>query len=52
MHKMDQNEYTITQRIAKHGEQAVLVIQKVLQNELRPGTIAEVRIRIVREAEQ
>ncbi len=47
-----QNEFIVTKRIAKHGDQAVLVIPKVLQNELRPGTIAEVRIRIIREAEE
>lgn len=45
-------EYTVTKKIAKHGSQAVIVIPKVLQAELQPGTIAEIRIKIVREAGQ
>ena len=44
--------YTITKRISKHGSQAVIVIPKVLENELRPGTVAEVRITIIKEEER
>jgi antitoxin component of MazEF toxin-antitoxin module len=44
--------YTITKQISKHGSQAVIVIPKVLQAELKPGTVAEVKITILREAEQ
>ena len=43
--------YTITKRISKHGKQAVIVIPKVLEDHLKPGTIAEISIRIVEEAE-
>jgi hypothetical protein len=46
-----QKSYTITKRIAKHGDQAIIVIPKFLQEELKPKTIVEVRINIVREAE-
>jgi len=51
---MTQNEvksYTITKKIAKHGAQAVIVIPKFLQEELKPKTIVEVRINVVKEAE-
>ena len=51
MYKMNK-EFTVTKRIAKHGKQAIIVIPKVLQNDLRPGTIAEIKIKIVREAEK
>ena len=44
--------YTITKRIAKHGTQSVILIPKYLQDELRPRTIVEVRINIVKEAEE
>ena len=44
--------YTITKRIAKHGTQSVILIPKYLQDELKPKTIVEVRINIVKEAEE
>ena len=43
--------FTITKRIAKHGKQNVIVIPSFLQSELKPRTIVEVRINVVREAE-
>jgi len=43
--------YTLTKRISKQGRQAVIVIPKLLENELRPGTIAEIKITILKEAE-
>ena len=42
--------YTITKKIAKHGSQAVIVIPSFLKDELKPKTIVEVRINIVRES--
>ncbi len=49
MYKMQ--AYTITKQISKHGKQAVIVIPKVLEQELPPGTIAEVRITVLKEKE-
>ncbi len=43
--------FTITKRIAKHGNQAVIVIPSFLQSELKPKTIVEVKINVVKEAE-
>ena len=43
--------YTITKRIAKHGKQAVIVIPSFLQQELKPRTIVEVKINVVKGAE-
>ena len=43
--------YTITKQIAKHGKQAVIVIPKLLENELKPGTVAEVRITVLKKME-
>ena len=48
--KMAKN-FTITKRIAKHGKQSVIVIPSFLQSELKPKTIVEVKINIVKEAE-
>ena len=44
--------YTITKRIAKRGAQAVIVIPKFLQDELKPKTVVEVKINIVKEASE
>lgn len=42
--------FTITKKIAKHGKQAVIVLPSFLQAELKPKTIVEVKINIVKEA--
>ena len=34
--------FTITKKIAKHGNQVVIVIPTFLQQELKPQTVAEV----------
>lgn len=43
--------YTITKKIAKHGNQSVIVIPSFLKEELKPKTIVEIKINIVKEAE-
>lgn len=45
-----QTIYTITKQISKHGKQAVIVIPKVLEQELKPGTVAEVKITVIKGA--
>jgi len=46
-----QKSFTITKKISKHGSQAVIVIPRFLQYDLKPRTIVEVKIDVVREAE-
>ncbi|MDP4012584.1 MAG: hypothetical protein Q8R00_03185 [Candidatus Nanoarchaeia archaeon] len=41
--------YTITKKIAKHGNQAVIVIPSFLKDELKPKTIVEVKISVIKE---
>jgi len=43
--------FTITKKISKHGKQAVIVIPSFLQEELKPKTIVEVKINVIKEAE-
>ena len=43
--------FTITKKIAKHGNQAVIVIPTFLQQELKPKTVVEVRINVLKGAE-
>jgi hypothetical protein len=40
-------QFTITKRIAKHGNQAIIVIPKLIEQSLKPGTIVEVRIEVL-----
>ncbi len=45
-------KFIITKRIAKHGNQAIIVIPKLLENTLKPGTIAQVTIEIITESQR
>ncbi len=40
-------QYVITKRIAKHGTQAIIVIPRLLEKELKPGTIAKLTIDVL-----
>ncbi len=48
---MENSKFTITKKIAKHGKQAIIVIPKILENELKPQTIVKLNIEILREPE-
>ena len=41
---MTNKQFTLTKRIAKHGNQAIIVIPRLIEQHLKPGTIVEVRI--------
>mgnify|MGYP001563736435 CR=1 FL=1 len=43
--------YTITKKIAKHGNQSIILIPNFLSEELPPATIVEVKLTILRGAE-
>jgi len=42
------NEFTLTKKVAKHGKQGVILVPKILENELRSGTIVELKIKILK----
>ncbi|MAF99497.1 MAG: hypothetical protein CMH61_02695 [Nanoarchaeota archaeon] len=42
-------EFTLTKKIAKHGNQAVITVPKMLQPMLKPQTLVEVKIRVLEE---
>ena len=44
---MENKSFTITKKIAKHGNQAVIIIPSVLQEHLKPGVLAEIKIEII-----
>ncbi|MFW9881587.1 MAG: hypothetical protein ACFFG0_51635 [Candidatus Thorarchaeota archaeon] len=44
---MQQKQYTITKKIAKHGEKAILIIPTCLKEQLKPGTVVEISMEII-----
>ncbi len=47
--QMEIKQFIITKKIAKHGSQAIIVIPKILENNLKPGTIVKLNIDIIKE---
>ena len=45
-------QYTITKKIAKHGSQSIIVIPRILEKDLKPGTITQVTIDVLEQSEQ
>ncbi len=43
--------FTITKKIAKHGNQAIIIIPKLLQDSLKPNTIVKLEIEVLQEPE-
>jgi radical SAM superfamily enzyme with C-terminal helix-hairpin-helix motif len=52
MNEKTQKSYTLTKKIAKHGKQSVIVIPTFLSDELKPKTVVEIRINVVKGAEE
>lgn len=44
-----QKKYTITKRIAKHGSQSIIVIPRLLEKDLKPGTVAQITIDVLED---
>ncbi len=44
-------QYSLTKRIAKHGRQAIIVIPKILEEQLKPGTIVKLTMDVLKEGE-
>jgi len=41
------SKFTLIKKIAKHGNQAIIVIPKILEDKLEPGTLAQVTIEVL-----
>lgn len=46
-----QMKFVIMKKIAKHGNQAIIVIPRMLQEHLKPGTITQLTIEILNQNE-
>jgi len=45
-------QFIVTKKIAKHGNQAIIVVPKILQDELKPKTIVKITIDVLKEVEE
>jgi hypothetical protein len=48
----NEKRFIIFKKIAKQGSQAVVVIPRILENRLKPGTIARFTIDVLEEAKE
>lgn len=44
-------QFIITKKIAKHGSQAIIVIPRLLEDELKPGTVVKLTLDVIKEKE-
>lgn len=47
-----QKQFNIRKKIAKHGENSIIVIPKLLQGELKPKMIVDIQIKVVENEKQ
>ena len=45
---MVENKFTLVKKIAKHGNQAIIVIPKILEKQLKPGIVTQVTIEVLK----
>jgi len=48
----ENKQFIITKKIAKHGSQAIIIIPRILEKQLSPGTIAEIKINVLEGEEK
>ena len=46
------DEFTLTKQVAKHGKQGIIVLPKILEEDLCPGTLVELRIKILKKSKR
>ena len=44
--------YVITKKIAKHGRQSIILVPKILEEDLKPGTIVKLTIEAMKEVNE
>jgi len=42
------DEFTLTKQIVKHGNQSIIILPKILRKVLKPKTLVELRIKVIR----
>jgi len=49
--KMEEKQFTIIKKIAKHGSQAVIIVPRMLERRLCPGTMVKLVIEVINDGE-
>ncbi len=49
---MDDKQFVLTKRIAKHGSQSIIVIPRILEQDLKPGTIVKLTLDVLKKKEE
>ena len=44
--------FTITKKVAKHGSQAIIVVPRLLEDDLPPGTVLKITMDVLKEVER
>jgi len=44
---METKQYVLTKKVAKQGKQAIIVIPKLLQEIVKPGTLVKVTLDVI-----
>ena len=42
-------EFTITKKVAKQGNNSIIILPKVLQDKIKPNNLVELKIKILEE---
>ena len=45
--KESPRKFTITKKVAKHGSQSIIIIPRILESQLKPGTLVQLGIDIL-----
>ena len=45
-------KFILTKKIAKHGKQAIIVIPRILEGQLKPGTVVQLKIDVLDSVEE
>ena len=45
---MTSKQFTLIKKIAKHGNQAIIVIPKLIESSLKPGTVVQINIEVIK----
>jgi len=45
-------QFVMTKKVAKHGKQAIIVVPRILEGKLKPGTIVKMTLDVLEEAEE
>jgi len=51
MQEQNNKKFVITKKVAKHGRQSVIIIPRILENKLKPGTLTQLTIDVLEEEE-